>query len=222
MLKGLYSSNTHLHKHLSYTHTILLFAGLDFGSRRSWAAFISVCLDTIYYQLFILVSSSVSVSLSSYLSGCGLTAAEVFRQFSSVCGSSLWLCLSPPPLQVGVIFLLVPKRGSQPVCLVNPFVCRTSVCRSPSGRDGVWARRGFDHDLLLKPCGRSSPSQTAPTTVNLTLLLPVCSSASSSLAKHMTVYRQMRPKTDSLVQNKTSPLSLNPVYWAWVAWHLIY
>lgn len=70
------------------THTILVFTGLDFGCSQSLAAFISVGLDTIYYQLFFLVSPSWSVSLSSYVSGCGLTAAE----FSDSVGVRvLWL-----------------------------------------------------------------------------------------------------------------------------------
>lgn len=49
----------------------------------------------------------------------------------------------------------------------------------------------FDYDLLLKPYGRSSPSQTSPTAANLTLLLTLCGSASSGLAN-----RQMKQKTD--------------------------
>lgn len=67
---------------LPRTHIIILFTGLDFGSRHSRAAFISVCLDTIYYQLFILVS------VSSYLSGYGLTAAGFSDSFG-VC--VVWL-----------------------------------------------------------------------------------------------------------------------------------
>lgn len=79
-----------------------------------------------------------------------------------------------------------PKRKS--VCLVCHFIylsvscaCACTRVGDGSGRDGFSASLGFDHDLLLKPCGRSSRSQTSPTTDDLTLLLSVCGSASSGL-----------------------------------------
>lgn len=117
----------------TYTHIIILFTGLDFGSSHSRAAFISVCLDTIYYQLFILVfSPSLCLSLSSCLllldsqtvSAC--VCVRLWRGFSQ------WVCLSPSSSLSGCHFLACPQRGSQSVCLVchfiYPSVSRVCVC----------------------------------------------------------------------------------------------
>lgn len=95
------------------------------------------------------------------------------------------VCLSPSSSQSGCHFPACPQRGSRSACLVCHFIYPSvsclcvHTCGCKSRCDGFWASLGFDHDLLLKPCGRSSRSQTSPTTDNLTLLLSVCSSASS-------------------------------------------
>lgn len=164
-------------RHLSHnTHTIL-FTGLDFGSGHSRAAFISVCLDTIYHRLFILLSVCLYVFLFVWLWAHG---CWIFRQSRVVCGVTL-VCHPPPPLcgchvpkeEVSLSFFSATSSH-------HPFLA--CVWGSRSGCDGLRARLGFDHDLLLKPCGISSLSQAAMTTVNLTLLLTVCRSSSPGYA----------------------------------------
>lgn len=203
--KGLYSSNNHLHMfaQTSLTHIIILFIGLDFDGSHSQAAFISICLDTIYYQLFILVFSPLC--LSHCLPICWLLDFQTVTACESVC--------HPPPPSL-CHFPACPQRES--LSCLSLHLSVSCVCRSQSRCDSLWAGLGFDHDLLLKPCGRSSPSQTAPTTVDLTLLLAVCSSASSGCAiTCMFAEKWDRKQTLSCMHTKiiSSCPSSNPVYW---------
>lgn len=155
-------------QHLSHA-VIILFIGLDFDSSHSQAVFISICLDTIYYQLFFLVLS-LSVSLSFRLLAAGFPDSRGMCVAALACES---VCHPPPPPRV--ISLPVLKEEVCLVCrFIYQFCARGRQCRC----DGLYVRLGYDHDLLLKPCGRGSVSQTAPTLIDQTLL-PVCTTASS-------------------------------------------
>lgn len=97
----------------SLTHIIILFIGLDFDGSLSQAAFISICLDTIYYQLFILVFSPLCLTVFLFV-GCW-----VFRQSRH---ASLSVTLL---LQVFVTFLPVLREK---VCLVCHFIYPFLLC----------------------------------------------------------------------------------------------
>lgn len=106
-------------RHLS-TNTFL-FTGLDFGSRDSGAAFISVCLDTVCHQLFVLHSLCVSFFLFEWL---WTHDFWMFRQFVAlVCA-----CLSPSSFFMWVsLSCLSPKRKSS-VCLSCYFISSSASC----------------------------------------------------------------------------------------------
>lgn len=125
----------------SHTHTVVLFTGLDFGSSHSRAAFISVCLDTIYYQLFILVLRSVFLFVSLWAHYCW-----IFRQSLGVCVCGEARVVESVCLSVTLLLLmwvsfscLSPKRKSVCVsCLLLRLSIRFSrVCGSPSGCHGL-------------------------------------------------------------------------------------
>ena len=232
-------SHTHTHTH---NHTV----------HRSWfwlptlpAAFISVCLDTIYYQLFILVFST-SLCLSLCLPIC-LVVGSGLLDFSdclcvclSVCVSvcvwcvcSRWVCLSPSSFFMWVSFPCLSPRGSQSVCLVCHFISPSvpacvSACGSQSGCDGLWARLGFDHDLLPKPCGRSHRAkQPRPQSTwhssSLSVALPALASQAHACLQANETENRLAASLMNAHKNKTaSTHSLNPVYWAWLPWQLVY
>lgn len=144
VLKGLYSSNTNLHMlaqtahkntdslsvFLTHTHVIALFTGLNFGSSHSQAAFISVCLDTIYYQLFTLVLSPslrVCLAAAGYSDGLRVCVCE--------CGEALVGESVCHPFFMWVSFsCFVPKEE---VRLSALSVTSIHPCGSQSGCDGL-------------------------------------------------------------------------------------
>lgn len=112
------------------THVIALFTGLNFGSSHSQAAFISVCLDTIYYQLFTLVLSPslrVCLAAAGYSDGLRVCVCE--------CGEALVGESVCHPFFMWVSFsCFVPKEE---VRLSALSVTSIHPCGSQSGCDGL-------------------------------------------------------------------------------------
>lgn len=115
---------------LTHTHVIALFTGLNFGSSHSQAAFISVCLDTIYYQLFTLVLSPslrVCLAAAGYSDGLRVCVCE--------CGEALVGESVCHPFFMWVSFsCFVPKEE---VRLSALSVTSIHPCGSQSGCDGL-------------------------------------------------------------------------------------
>lgn len=189
-LKGLPSQTSlcrRLHKHLSHTYSNCSVV-LIFDSSHSQAAFISICLDTIYYQLF--HSCLLSVSLSSYLLIAGFSDGCRMHVVAQACES-----VCHPPLQ-SVCSSTASSKGKS----VFLSLCRAAshVRRSLSRCNGLVLNR----DLSLKSCGISSATQAAPTTVDVTLLLTVfrlsAPSSASSFCANTCMFAEKQDRKQTL------------------------